>query len=211
MPSRNSYSVVRVGCAGLDQRGLGGRAAHVERDQVRLAERRAQARRAGDAGRRARADDEDRALGRLARSDHAPVGGHDQQRGAHAAAREAGGEIGEIALHRGQEIAVHHRGAGALVLLHLGQHGPGRAHRHPGDGLAHEALGGLLVRGIRVAVDEADRDRPARPPRPGARPRARRRSRRAAARPLPSAPMRSSTSSRRRRGTSGTGFSHVRS
>jgi hypothetical protein len=28
----------------------------------------------------------------------------------------------------------------------------------PGNGLAHGALGGLLVRGIRVAIDEADRD-----------------------------------------------------
>ena len=63
---------------GFDQRGLGGRAAHVEGDQVRLAERGAQARRADDAGRRARADDEDGTLGRLARSDHAAVGGHHQ-------------------------------------------------------------------------------------------------------------------------------------
>ena len=56
-------------------------------------------------------------------------------------------------------VGVDHRGAGALVLLDLGQHLGGGGHRELGGELAQEARRLLLVLGVDVRVQEGDRDR----------------------------------------------------
>ena len=66
----------------LDDHGLGGRAAHVEHDEVGLAARRAQPRRADHAAGRARRHHEHRLLAGRLRRQHAAVGGdHADRRG----------------------------------------------------------------------------------------------------------------------------------
>ena len=117
----------------------------------------------------------------------------------------------QVAAHGGQQIGVHHRGAGALVFLALGQHRIGRGHQQAGEPLAQDRLDALLVRGIAVAVDQADGDRLDDPRPRAARRRQSRSPRSSGSTTLPSAAMRSTTSSRCRRGTSGLGLSHVRS
>ena len=58
-----------------------------------------------------------------------------------------------------QQVGIHHRGAGALVFLALRQDRAGGRHQQCGEALAQERLGALFVRGIAVAVDQADRNR----------------------------------------------------
>ena len=159
MPSRNSYSDVMLGRPSSMITALAVVPPMSNTMRSRLAARRTQARRADHAARRARGHHEHRLLAGRLRRQHAAVGGDHPDRRRDADRAQAGFEVLQVAAHGGQQIGVHHRGAGALVFLALGQHRIGRRHQQLGEALAQDRLDALLVRGIAVAVDQADGDR----------------------------------------------------
>ena len=144
--------------AGLDNRRLGGRAAHVESDDVRVPRAAGELRRRDHAGGRARLDDGDRLADRRARGDEPAVRLHDQDRRRDLLRVEAFAQPLEVAPDERSDVGVHHRGARALELLDLRQHlmreGEVRI-RQPGpQRLAHRALVGRVP----IRVEETDRD-----------------------------------------------------
>ena len=118
-----------AGPAVLDDHGLGGGAAHVEHDEVGLAARGTQARRADHAAGRPRGHHEHRLLAGRLRRQHAAVGGDHADRRGDADRAQPRLQVLQIAAHGDQQIGVHHRRAGALVFLALGQHGVGGRHQ----------------------------------------------------------------------------------
>ena len=104
-----------------DQARLGGGAAHVERDDVGIAERDADPRRGDDAADRPGFHHRHRPLGRDLRRHHAAVRAHDRQVAAKADAAEARLEVLHIAADLRADIGVDHRGRHALELAVLAQ------------------------------------------------------------------------------------------
>ena len=142
----------------LDDRRLGGGAAHVEGDQVGLAEAGSHLRRADHAGGGARLD----AVHGLARGQldrHQPaVGLHHGHRRVGAGAAQLGDQPLQVTLHHRPDVAVDDGGAGALVLARFGQQLAGQGDVHGGQGGAERLAYALLVRGVGVGVQQADRD-----------------------------------------------------
>ena len=114
---------------------------------------------ADDAARRPREERVDRQLAHRARRDRAAVRLHDARRVLDAEIADAALEALEIAVHDRHQARVHRRGRKALELAELGEHVARRAQIDLGPELLHERARALLVRGIGVGVQEADRDR----------------------------------------------------
>ncbi len=148
-----------VRLAALEQRDVGAGAAHVEGDEVALAEQAGGVPASRDAARRAR---EHRARGqphRVRDGGDAAVRLHDQHVALVAGLAQARAQAAQVAAQHRAHVGVHHGGAEALVLLDLREHV--RGERHVGVGQeAREQLPGLaLVARIAVGVQVADRDR----------------------------------------------------
>ena len=125
-PARRRSEAI-CGVAAHHQRDVGAGAAHVEQDQVGLAD---QARGVAAAGDPARGAREHAARGEahgVGDGRDAAVGLDDQDRPAVAGLDEPRLEAAEIALQRRTDVGVDHRGADALVLLDLREHRGGRA------------------------------------------------------------------------------------
>ena len=89
----------------------------------------------------------------------AAVRGHDRQRCRHAGFLQLAAEIAEIPAHARRHVGVERGGREALILPELGQHlGRGR-NRRLGKPLGDNRRASLLVLGIGVGVQEADRHR----------------------------------------------------
>ena len=120
MPAPTSYSLVRTGSAVLEDRGLGRRPAHVERDEVALpAPARA---RWAQAMTPAAGPDSSRLAGRRERglrAHHAAARLHDPQRRVEARPLEPLHERLEVALDDRPEVRVDHARARPLVLPDL--------------------------------------------------------------------------------------------
>ena len=189
----------------LDQAQLGRRAAHVERHQVRVAVEAAEARGGERAGGGAGLEHPDRPVGGVLRGGHAAVGEHHAQAAAGAERAESLLEIGQVAHHAVLHVDARRGRLRALVLADLGRDVAGDRDAQVRRGALDRRARGLLVGGVGEAVQEADGDRldaalgQLAPPAPRPRPR------RAPARSSPSASVRSPTSKRRWRGTSGSG------
>ena len=133
-------------------------AAHVEDDHIAIAACPAQTCRTDDTACRTGSDNHHGEVARRTRREHAAVRCHDKDRRHDANFREPPFQLPQIAAHGRQQIGVDDRRAGALVLLHLRQHSVGRRNRQIGEARIDQRLGLLLVCGIAIAVEEADRD-----------------------------------------------------
>jgi hypothetical protein len=144
----------------LEQRGLGGRAAHVERDEVGTIDEPPQTAARDDAGGRAGLDQ----VRRLARRGRGWEGAaarlHDLERRLDPRVAQTPRERVDVAPDGRPEVGVDDRGARALVLAHLGEDVGRPGHEDVrADARAHELFDAALVRVIGVGVEERDRDR----------------------------------------------------
>ena len=144
--------------AALDHRRLGRRPAHVEGEDVLVAELGRDLRRPDDPRRWPRLDDVDRP--RRGRIDaHRPaVRLHDPQGTGDPEPAKDPLEGSEIGPDDRQDVRVHHRGAGSLVLLELRVDLARQAQRHVDAPLPDHLRDAPLVPVIGVAVDEGDGD-----------------------------------------------------
>ena len=145
--------------APVDERGRGGGAAHVEGDEVRLADRPAQTLGADGTGGAAGGDEEDRARARHGDGAETAVGVADEDGRRDAPRAQPLLEAGEVAGEGGQHVGVDRGGRGALVLAGLGQDVDRGGDGEAGAGLAEGGGGGALVRRVGVGVEKADGDR----------------------------------------------------
>ena len=144
--------------AAFDERGLRGRATHVQGDRVGKVDAGSELLGSDDSGGRPGLDDLDRPPGRRARRHHAAVRLHHQDRRAHAQRRQARFELGQVAADDRLDVGVDDSRAGAFVLANLRQNlrgeRKGKVRGQFGDDLGQSPLVGR----IRVAVDERDRE-----------------------------------------------------
>jgi hypothetical protein len=192
-----------VRLAAFQQRDVRAGAAHVEGDEIPSPITRAQCR-----FRRCRRRPGEHGAGGQA---HGVLDGgdaamrlHDEHAAGIAGLLQPRVEPAEIARQHGSHVSVHHRGPEALVLLDLREHLGGQRYVGRREQPREEPAGGLLVSSVTVGVEIADRDgldlgrgsfRTADSTDPLSR----------GVSTLPSKRIRSRTSSRRARGTSGTG------
>ena len=143
-----------------DQRDVGAGPAHVEGDQVPLAEEARAVAAARHAAGRARQDGARRDAHRLADRRHAPVGLHDQHRAGVAGGAQALGQAREVARQGGAHVGVDDGGGDPLVLLDLRAAPPRRARRTPraAPGAAPAPSPRSCAR-VAIGVEVADRDR----------------------------------------------------
>ena len=143
----------------LDQRAFGGGAADVQGKHVGLAEQAAECGGAEEAAGRAGLDHGDR--DRAGRLDgfHAAVGLHDVERSAIAALAQPRGQSVEVALGHRLHVGREHGRVAAFVLAPLAGDLVRGDHAHLRPQPAHLGQHGLLVRGVGVGVQEADRHR----------------------------------------------------
>ena len=107
---------------------------------------------------RTRLDDVDRLDRGLRGRGEAAVRLHDEQGGGHAAGVERFAQGPQIPLDDGQHVGVDHRGRGALVFLDLRQHVEARAAWESRRELPGDVRDEAFMDGVRIRVDEADRD-----------------------------------------------------
>mmetsp|Transcript_21779 Transcript_21779/g.74880 ORF Transcript_21779/g.74880 Transcript_21779/m.74880 type:complete len:279 (+) Transcript_21779:2982-3818(+) len=88
----------------------------------------------------------------------AAAGGHEQQGAAETGRAELRLRVLQVARHQRLDIRVHRSCAESLVLPRFRAHRTGRAKTHAGQQGAEDGGRTLLVRAVRVAVQEADRD-----------------------------------------------------
>ncbi len=138
----------------VDQADLGGRAAHVEGDHVPPFGLPAQEGRAHRTRGGPRFDERDRLLAGVARRGDAAVRQHDEQR--HA---EQAFELDEVAHGDRRHIGVGDRGREALVFADFRRDLRRGADRDSRTRCLHERLGGKLMSGIAIAVEEGDGER----------------------------------------------------
>ena len=140
----------------LDQADIGASAAHVAGDQVGEAALRAKPHRGGNTTGGARQHGGNRQpLGPL-RGGNAAVRRHDEQVVLIGSIAQRYAQRIKVASHQRTDIRVQHRGAEALDLAELRQHIGRRAHEAIGPRGLGACQRKLLVRGIGVAVQEAD-------------------------------------------------------
>ena len=147
----------RLVLAVADQARLGGGAAHVEGNEVGAAGLPGHQRCRDDAGRRARFDGHGRHRHGLGSLQDAAVRCH------HVERRQLLGTRGpfqalQIRREDRADVGAHGRGAGALVLLDLGQHLAGEVDRDAGQGGAQASAQPALVVGIEEAEEQRDGD-----------------------------------------------------
>ena len=142
-----------------DEGPLGGGAAHVEREKVREPEAAPVAGGHEGAGRRAGLQGPDREAPRRLRDDRSPGRGHDVQPAREPERREPALEPLDVAVEHRLGVGVHRRGGPALVLAHVREDVGGAGDVQAGELAADEGFRGLLVRGVGVGVEEADRER----------------------------------------------------
>ena len=141
-----------------DHGDVGAGATHVAGDDVRIAAGLAQEARRDDAGGRAGQHRQHRHRLDPLGGQGAASGGHDRQVDACADLSQAPAQAAEVAAHPRRHGDVQRSGAEALVLAVFRQHlGAGGDHRIGQQG-AQQSGGGLLMRGVGVAVQEADGD-----------------------------------------------------
>ena len=143
----------------LHQADVGRGAAHVEGDQVLEARARRLARRADHAGGRAGIERGDGALAHRRGRQASAVRLHHRE-----AAREAGLgqpvlEAVQVAIDHRLHIGRQQRRRGALELAELARHLMAAGDQHAGQRLGDQRRQPLLMRGIGVGVEQADRDR----------------------------------------------------
>ena len=191
----------------LDQADLGGRAAHVEREDVRSPERRAECGGRDHARGRARLDHEHRPRRAASELKTPPLDCITSSFASIARLGEALLDALQVALDDRADHGVDHGRRGAQVLAELGRHLGRERDRHARQLLGEDRADPLLVLRVDVRVEQADRDRldaaragGARPPRGPSR-------RRAASAPRPR-PEPLATPTARSRGTSGGAFSN---
>jgi hypothetical protein len=143
----------------LDQAGLGGRAAHVERDHAVLACELAEQRGRKPAAGRAGFEQPDRELARRGGRHQAAGRVHQPQGTTESACGQLVLEIREIAVHQRLHIGI---GAGrhrTRILAQLRHHVGGERDEQVGKFLGDQRAHRLLVRRIGIGMQEADRDR----------------------------------------------------
>ena len=149
----------RLGFPAVDEADLGRRAAHVEGDRVRAAAL------AGDLGSEdcaaggPRLDEPNGKTGRVFEGGEPAAGGHEEQRAPEAEAAKLRLETDEVARHPRLDVGV---GAGrglALVLPDLGAYLTRKGDAELGEGGVQDLAHPPLVGGVRVGVQQPDRDR----------------------------------------------------
>jgi hypothetical protein len=143
----------------LDDRALGGRAAHVERDQPVGAEDPREARAARDTRRGARLDRVHGLRARGLERERAAVRLGHQELPREAAATQAAAELAEVAIHDRLHVRVHDGRARALVLAPFLRDAVRSRNRHARHLGGNDPRGSLLVTGIAVREQKDDRHR----------------------------------------------------
>ena len=143
----------------VDHAGLGGGAAHVERDGVGEADRVAQHLGADDARGRSRFQHADAGAPRVVHVEQPAGRLHDQEVAAEARVAEMRLHLGEIGLHARADIGVGRGGRGALVLAVLLAELVRGGDEQLREFLLHDLLRADLVRRVAVGVQEQDGDR----------------------------------------------------
>ena len=143
----------------LDQRRLGGGAAHVQGDDVGHAESRGGQVRGQDAGRGTGLQHEDRPPGRMRLRGQAARGLHDEQWGGDAQLVQAPPHRQQVRGHRRAHVGVDRRGRRALVFAPLRQDVARQRHLQMRQLPAQERADLTFVPGIGVGVQQADSDR----------------------------------------------------
>ena len=142
----------------LHQADVGRGAAHVEGDEVVEARARGLARRADHAGGRTGIERGDGAFAhRLGRQAPA-VGLHHREAALEAGVRELGLEAMQVAVDHGLHIGRQQRRRRALEFAELARHLMARRHQHVGQRLGDQGGEPLLVHGIGIGIEQADRD-----------------------------------------------------
>ena len=143
----------------LDDGELCGRAAHVEREHVAHPGTFAEERACERAGGRAGFEQLDRyALG-FVHVREAAVGEHHEERGADAERRNLAAHEFEVAVGKGRDVGVRHRGRAAFVFADLRRDFRGDRYEQVRVRLADQVARALLVLRIGVRVQEHDRHR----------------------------------------------------
>jgi len=143
----------------LDQRCLGGGAAHVEGDEIPVAGLARQVGAGEYARRRPRFDDVHRPSARR-RGRHDPaVGLHDQNLAAIAELLESALQPTQVALHDRHQIGIDRGRAAALVLADLAQHVGRHADDETGCFGRDDVANRALVCRVRIGVEQAHRER----------------------------------------------------
>ena len=143
----------------LDQPDLGGRAAHVEGEDVGPVERLTEVGGGDHAGGRARLDHEHRPAARGLGAEDAAARLHHEQLRPHARVGETALDPLQVALDDRADDGVDHRRRGAQVLAELRRHLGGERDRDARQLLGEDRADPLLVLRVHVRVEEADGDR----------------------------------------------------
>ena len=145
--------------AARDQRDLGGRAAHVEGQDVGRAETLGKVCGDRDASGGPGFDQPHRELAREIQAQRSAAGAHHEEGATRSAFLQGLGQLGQVARHQRLDIGVGHGGGNATVLADLGQDARGQRHREIGSLRQDGACRNLLVGRIGVGVQEAHGDR----------------------------------------------------
>ena len=145
--------------AALEQRDVGAGPAHVEGDEVALAEQARGVPAPRDAAGRAREDGARGQAHRVRDGRDAAVRLHDQHVALVARLAQPRAQVAQVAAEDRAHVGIHHGGAEALVLLDLREHVGGERHVGVGQQPREELSRLPLVAGIAVGVQVADRDR----------------------------------------------------
>ena len=154
-----SYSLVMLGVPRLDEPGLGGGAAHVEGQDVVEPEDVAEM--GGDDDSRGRSGlDHEHGLGAGGlEGQDATARLHDEELALESGIAQALFDSGEIPFDDGPHPRVDEGGAGPEVLAELRSDLRGERDHRFGEHLVHDLARPVLVRGIQVGVEIADRNR----------------------------------------------------
>ncbi len=141
-----------------DERDVGGRAAHVEGEEVGVPGLLGEPHRTGHAAGRPRQQQRHRVLGGLTRLDQAAVTAQDRQRRRDPLLLERRVQVLDVSRDLRLHIAVGDRGQGALVFAHLRQDVRRQRDRDVGQLLGHPSSDLFLVVAVRIGVDQRHRD-----------------------------------------------------
>ncbi len=159
MPARDAADEVAlrdIGFAVLHEADFGGRAAHVERDHVGIAEPAADFGRGDDAADRARFHHRNRNALRGCRRHRAAVRLHDQEASAEGKRFEQTFEIGEILADARPDVGVQHGRRGAFVLAVFAQDVVRERAVHARREIGEDLADGNFVIRVRPRVQKAD-------------------------------------------------------